>query len=255
MTDVRQASPPAIVYVPVTEAGAARRILVRAREDAAPLAAPIESALKGLSPGLTVRVRTFRDEIDRAVGPLEMLASVAGILAVFTLTLAALGLAGVTTFAVQLRQREIGIRLALGASRDRVLTLLVRQSLLPVAIGLAAGLAAALAGSGVIRNVLYGIGPRDPLAVAGATGLLILTALVAVILPSGRATRGSIRRRCCASKASASLKSGFESLVLLALLLFDESGMFGSASACSRGDDNGAINPPIAISISFLAAA
>ena len=188
MTDVRQASPPAIVYVPVTEAGAARCIVIRAREDAATLTAPLQSALQGLHPGLTVRVRTVRDEIDRAMGPVGMLASVATLLAVFTLTLAALGLAGVTTFAVQLRQREIGIRLALGASRDRVLTLLVRQSLVPVAIGLAAGLTAALVGSGLIGNILYGIGPRDPLAVAVAAGVLIAAALAAVLFPATRAT-------------------------------------------------------------------
>lgn len=189
ITTVRQTGPAAIVYTPLTDAGAARHIVIRARSDAATLTVPLQSALEGLHPELSVRVRTLRESLDRAMGPVGMIASVATILAVFTLTLAALGLAGVTTFAVQQRQREIGVRLALGASRDRVLKLLVRQALTPVAIGLAAGLAAAMSASGFISNVLYGIGPRDPLAVAGAVVVLVVAALVAVIVPSGRATR------------------------------------------------------------------
>jgi predicted permease len=189
MTTLRQSSAPGIVHLPLTDVLEGRHFLVRARGDASALTAPMQAALQAMGPGIALRVRTLREEIERDVGPVRMVASVTAILAVFTLVLAALGLVGVTAFAVQQRTREIGVRLALGASRDRMLRLLLRQSLRPVAIGLGVGVVFALAASGLVANMLYGIGPRDPMAVGGAIGVLSVAALLAVIVPSSRATR------------------------------------------------------------------
>jgi predicted permease len=182
-------TPPPVVHVPISDAAAAPRVLVRARADAARLVEPTRHALRDLETRLTVRLRTLREALDREVGPVRMLATVSGILASFTLTLAALGLVGVTAFAVHQRTREIGVRLALGAPHRRIVSLIVRQSLQPVIIGLAAGLLVALLASGLVANVLYGIGPRDPLAVGTAVAALLAAAVAAIVLPATRALR------------------------------------------------------------------
>jgi hypothetical protein len=188
-SSVRQTGAPPIVHLPLIDSREAEHIVIRARGDAATAALPVRTALEPLGVGGVDRVRTVREEIDRALGPVRMVASVASIFAVFTLALAALGLVGVTTFVVQQRAREIGVRLALGATRERVVALFVRQSLLPVVVGLGVGLAAALATSGLIASILWGVGPRDPLAIGSAVAILVTVSSCAVIIPAGHASR------------------------------------------------------------------
>ena len=103
------------------------------------------------------------------------------------LGLAVIGLFGVTAFAVAQRRHEVGIRVALGATQRNVVRLMVRDNLKPVVIGLAAGTMGSLFVTQLIRANLYGIGQRDPIAMAAAALVLLLAAGVAAFVPARRA--------------------------------------------------------------------
>src|SRR5262249_59560747 len=103
--------------------------------------------------------------------------------------LAAVGIYGLLAFAVTQRTREIGIRMALGARPSRVIALLLRGVRLPLTIGIAAGLPAAWALSRLVESMLFGLKPADPLAIGGATLLLVAVAHLAAYVPARRAAR------------------------------------------------------------------
>jgi ABC-type antimicrobial peptide transport system permease subunit len=105
------------------------------------------------------------------------------------LLLAAIGLYGVVAYAVTQRTREIGIRLSIGATPGRIVLLLVRQASLYVAIGMIAGLAAAFAGTRVLRALLFQTTPSDPTTFLVAPIVLGLVALAASAVPASRAAR------------------------------------------------------------------
>lgn len=103
--------------------------------------------------------------------------------------LACLGIVGLVAYAVSQRTKEIGIRMALGAKRAHVLSLVLRQFSRPVVAGLLVGVAAAAALSQLLRGVLYGISHLDPLAYLAAIGIFVLTVALAALLPARRALR------------------------------------------------------------------
>ena len=117
-----------------------------------------------------------------------MLAAVAGIIGLLALTLAFIGLFGVASFMVALRRREIGIRVAIGASAIDVVTLLFRDGMRPVIVGLVVGLSLAMAASRVFTEFLTGgVGPRDPIALGSALVVLLVAAAVGTLIPARRA--------------------------------------------------------------------
>jgi ABC-type antimicrobial peptide transport system permease subunit len=109
--------------------------------------------------------------------------------AFIALTLAALGVYGVTNFAVKQRTQEMGIRLALGATPLAIHRLIMGHGARLAAIGLAIGLVTTFAMSGVIASLLYGISTNDPITFAGATTVLVFIVLSACYLPARRATK------------------------------------------------------------------
>jgi predicted permease len=108
--------------------------------------------------------------------------------AAVAVVLAGLGLFGVLSYAVRLRSKEIGIRIALGANRGAIRGMVLRDGAFVTAIGVVIGLAGAVALSKVIASVTFGVSPLDPLVLAGATGFLMLVAGVAAYLPAHRAS-------------------------------------------------------------------
>jgi putative ABC transport system permease protein len=116
-------------------------------------------------------------------------AQVLSILGVVALVLAAAGLYGVASYMVMLRQKEIGIRMALGAQEGSVLRLVIRQSMAPVLAGCVLGAAGAVIVGSLVRSRLYGVSPMDPAAFGGAALLLIATMIVASFAPARRASR------------------------------------------------------------------
>ncbi len=111
------------------------------------------------------------------------------LLGLVALTLASLGLYGVISYAVSMRTREIGIRMALGAHSTSVRALIIRQGMLLTAVGLAVGLAASLLATPILQSQLINLPANDPVTFAGVAVLLIAIALVACYVPARRATR------------------------------------------------------------------
>jgi putative ABC transport system permease protein len=114
---------------------------------------------------------------------------VLSVFAGIALLLAAIGIYGVTSFAVSQRTREIGVRMALGAQQRSVLSLVVRQGMIPVLAGLVVGLLAAFAATRVMQNLLFEVQPTDPTTFAAITVLLGAVALAASVIPAWRAAR------------------------------------------------------------------
>ncbi len=132
-------------------------------------------------------MRTQEEQIRRTLGAERMFAGVVGSFGMIAALLAAIGLYGVMAYAVTRRTNEIGIRLALGAGRAGVQWMVLRDSLWMVAIGLAAGIPAALALTQVVRQNLYGIKPNDPASFVAAAALMVAVAAAAAWIPARRA--------------------------------------------------------------------
>jgi putative ABC transport system permease protein len=111
------------------------------------------------------------------------------LLGVAALILAGLGIYGVVSYSVALRTGELGIRMALGANRADIVGMIVRQAMIPVALGLCCGLAVSLAAGRVLAGLLYGVTPFDPATIAAVVTSLAVIAALASYFPARRATR------------------------------------------------------------------
>jgi ABC-type antimicrobial peptide transport system permease subunit len=138
-------------------------------------------------PDLAVDVQSMGDATQFSLIPLRVAGSVLGFSSVVGLLLATLGVFGLVAYEVTLRTREIGIRMALGAQRTSVLRLAVRRGLRPVFAGLAIGFVGAIGVGLVLRGLLVGIGPVDPVTLAGVGIALLVSAAAAVAGPAWRA--------------------------------------------------------------------
>jgi ABC-type antimicrobial peptide transport system permease subunit len=141
-----------------------------------------------LEPALPVtRVRTYEEQINRQLSVERSLSLLASAFGVVALLLAAVGLYGVIAFAVARRTGEMGVRLALGASRSAVLGLMMTDSAKVVVPGACVGLAAALAATRLVSAQLYGLTATDPLTLVAAVVLLLAVAALAAFIPARRA--------------------------------------------------------------------
>jgi putative ABC transport system permease protein len=134
------------------------------------------------------QVRTLQQVLDDSVASPRLTAWLLGLFAMVALVITAAGISGVMALAVTQRTREIGIRLALGASRTRIVTMIMRQGMTLVLVGLALGVGGALALNGLIASLLYATPAVDPLTFAAVSCLLMLVAGAACLIPSLRAT-------------------------------------------------------------------
>ncbi len=177
----------AAIYRPLADARTARMVI---RTDGAPeaLVPSVRNALQPLNPRIRLEIRPVSDGLREQLAEPRTLATLAGALAIIALALAVVGIYGVTAFVVSQRTHEIGVRMALGATADAVRTLLLRDSMKPVGMGLLAGIGIALLGGRVFSGMLYGATPADPVAYGAAVVVLIVAAAIAVLLPARRAT-------------------------------------------------------------------
>jgi predicted permease len=144
--------------------------------------------LADLDPNLTINsVRTMREQVALRFDQERAVASLAGLFGIVALLLAAVGLYGVTAYAVAQRKNEIGIRMALGADRARVVGLVLRGTSTRVLVGLLLGVPLAVGAGRLISSKLYGVVSWDPVALAVAAGALAICAFVAAIIPARRA--------------------------------------------------------------------
>jgi ABC-type antimicrobial peptide transport system permease subunit len=142
--------------------------------------------LQGVDPDLTMNsVRTMEQQVALAFDQERAVASLAGLFGIVALLLAAVGLYGVTAYTVSQRTNEIGIRMALGADRAKVVRYILRGAFMRVGAGLVLGIPLAIGAGRLISNQLYDVSFWDPLALAVATGALAICALIAAIIPAG----------------------------------------------------------------------
>ena len=135
------------------------------------------------------RMRTMEAQVDESLFFDRMVAALSAAFGLLATLLAAVGLYGVMSYTVLRRTREIGIRMALGAERGRVLWLVLREVAILAALGVGLGLPSALGLSRLIESQLYGLSPTDPLTLGLSTAVLLSVALLAGYLPASRATR------------------------------------------------------------------
>ena len=148
----------------------------------------LTEALAEVDPNLTMTsVRTMREEVDLAFDQERAVASLAGLFGIVALLLAAVGLYGVTAYTVAQRTREIGIRMALGAERLKVVKLVLGGASRRVLAGLLLGLPLAVGAGRLISSQLYGVSSWDPLALGVAAIALAASAFLAAVIPASRA--------------------------------------------------------------------
>ena len=167
------------------------RLTVRTEGDPRPLLKSVQDALQALDPSVRATAALTVDGLRQELEGPKTLALLAILVSATAVGLAVIGLFGVTAFVVAQRTHEITVRRALGAGDGQLLTLLLRESLRPVIIGLACGLLMSLLGGRVIQSVLYNVSSRDPIAIIAAVVILLAAATAAVFLPVRRATQVS----------------------------------------------------------------
>jgi predicted permease len=165
-----------------------RALVIQVSPSAGILEGRIREAIAAADPNVTViRVLTMPAQVSANFRLERLMSRLSTVYGVLALALASLGLYGVTAYGVSRRTREIGVRMALGADRRRVVWLCARRPLLQAAVGLAIGLPAALAVGRVIGAQLYDVGGLDPTVFVAAIATLALSALLAAALPARRA--------------------------------------------------------------------
>ena len=182
---------PAIYYPYATWPGATQTVVLRTRlGDPAAVLPSVREALREIDPQVPIyRVETFEEAVDRTLWRQRLQGQTLAAFAVLALLLAAVGLYGVVSYSVAQRRREIGVRLALGASRTQVLAVVLGQGAGLVARGVAIGLVAALLLSRPLAALLYEVRATDPLTFAVVPLVLGLIALLATAVPALVAAR------------------------------------------------------------------
>ena len=154
------------------------------------LAAEIRAAIRGVLPELPQEpVRSYEAEVDAAAAAPRFGAWLLGIFATLAVTLAGIGLMTTMGWWVRQRTRELGVRVALGASRAQLLKLVLGQGVTIAVAGVFAGLAIAAGVTRFMKSWIYGVTPLDPTVFASAIAMMVIVALVAVYVPVRRALR------------------------------------------------------------------
>ena len=178
-------------YIPVAQAGGQfMSVAVSTKGDPHSVVGAVRNAVHSVDPGLPIaNINTLDQLVDNSVGQRKLSMILLGVFSGIALLLASIGIYGVMSYSVAQRSRELGIRMALGAERGRVLRLVVGQGMGLAVLGVAIGLVAAFALTRLLASQLYGVGATDPATFGAVAGLLVGVALLASLLPAMRATR------------------------------------------------------------------
>lgn len=182
---------PPFIYRPYPQwASGPATLVLRSALDPAALSPAIRAEIRKLSSNLPIPpLRTMREIVSESVAQRRFQLLLTGLFALIALLLAAVGVFGVVSYAVACRTREIGLRVALGATREDVLGWVLKSGMRPVLLGIAAGVCGAIAGASLIRGVLYGVTPFDPYSTVAVIVLLLVCSGLACYLPARRAAR------------------------------------------------------------------
>jgi putative ABC transport system permease protein len=178
------------IYYPTIGLTAAMGIVVRTDAPPASILPVVRQKMHDLDPALPMSaVRTMDEWVSNNAAQPRLNAILLAVFAGVAMVIAAIGIYGVLAYSVNQRTREIGLRMALGAPRGQVLQLIVREGMTVGAIGIAAGLAAALALSRVLASLVFDVRVRDPLTYAAVAAALAAVALAACVIPARKASR------------------------------------------------------------------
>jgi hypothetical protein len=177
-------------YVPVSQWGGARHVVIRTSTHPGPWMATIREQLQRAAPSLPyIRLERLSLYRDQQTHGWRVASALFGVFGVLALMLATAGIYTVLAFMVRQRTVEIGIRLALGATPRDILRMSVFQGMAPVLVGIAAGLAGAAALTRLLASLLFGVSPLDMVAVLGAALLTGLVGWLACLAPAAAASR------------------------------------------------------------------
>ncbi len=189
--DIREHAPPT-VYVPSTQYGEFMgwsQMMLRTKAAPAVMANAVRQTVDSLGHEYVAKTHMVVETIDRSILRERVFAILSAFFGGLALLLAGIGLYGLMAYNVTRRTQEIGVRMALGAARKNVLSMILRETLGLTSIGIALGLACALAASQLIANMLYGVSAQDPVTLAAASVVLSGVAVVAGWIPARRAMR------------------------------------------------------------------
>ncbi len=163
-------------------------VVVRTQMDPQAMANPVRTAVRDIAPGVPLfQIRTMEERLGESMATAQFNALLLAILGLIGLVLAASGIYGVIAYFVTRRTQEIGVRMALGATRRDVMALVFRQAAWPVALGIAAGVGLSALLTRVLSQQLFGVSAVDPLTFVAVVGTLAAVAAVASLVPAGRA--------------------------------------------------------------------
>jgi putative ABC transport system permease protein len=181
--------PYAAMYMPTYQMGGTN-LVIRTQGDPMNLVAAVRKEVQAIDPDQPVAaVRTMDQWVDRSVAEPRYRTALLGLFALLALILASTGIYGVMSYTVAQRTHEIGVRMALGAKRFDVLTMVVRQGMVLVVLGVGLGVAGAIALTRLMSTLLFGVTAKDPATFVAVAALLTLVAFVACYIPARRATK------------------------------------------------------------------
>jgi putative ABC transport system permease protein len=189
--DIREHASPT-VYVPSTQYGEIMgwsQLMLRTKAAPTVMANAVRQTVDSLGHEYVAKTHMVVETIDRSILRERLFAILSAFFGVLALLLAGIGLYGLMAYNVTRRTQEIGVRVALGAARENVLSMILRETLRLTSIGIALGLAFALAASRLVANMLYGVSAWDPVTLAAVSVVLTAVAAVAGWIPARRATR------------------------------------------------------------------
>jgi predicted permease len=187
---VRDEAPPTM-YVPYVQSPiGAMAFEIRTAGDPAGAIPAIREAVRQVDPTVPLTdISTQVDQIERRFSQERVLARAYTLFGGLALLVASIGVFGLMSYSVARRTNEVGIRMALGAQREDVVRLVMGESMMLVAAGVAIGLGGAIAAGRTVSSLLFGLAPTDPLAMAGAITVMVLVSALAGYLPARRASR------------------------------------------------------------------
>jgi ABC-type antimicrobial peptide transport system permease subunit len=180
------------VYVPSTQYGEIMgwsQLMLRTKAGPGAMAKAVRQTVDSLGHEYVAKTHMVVETIDRSILRERLFAILSTFFGVLALLLAGIGLFGLMAYNVTRRTQEIGVRIALGAARSDVLSMVLRETLGLTSIGIAIGLVCALAASQLVANMLYGVSAQDPVTLAAVSVVLTTVAAVAGWIPARRATR------------------------------------------------------------------
>ena len=184
-------TPDPVAYIPLrAHAPSFTMLLIRAQRDAASVTALAREEVRAIDPDLPLySIQTMDQQLAQNRWPFRVFGTMFAIFAVIALALSAVGLYAVTAYSVAQRTQEIGVRMALGAQAAQVLWLILKRSIVQMAIGLSLGIAGAFGVSKLLASMLFQTGARDPILLLGIVSLLVAVSTAACVWPARRATR------------------------------------------------------------------